>query len=66
MLSPIAMPTAEAMTPTMTICWTVRLRSRRGVLSSGMPTASYGSSATERNDVRSTATGHRQARPQAG
>ena len=56
MLSPIAMPTAEAMTPTMTICWTVRLRSRRGVLSSGMPAASYGSSATERNDVRSAAT----------
>ena len=44
------MPIAVAMTPTMTICWTVRLRSRRGVLSSGMPAASYGSSATERND----------------
>ena len=37
MLRPMAMPIAEAMTPTMTICWTVRLRSRRGVLSSGMP-----------------------------
>jgi hypothetical protein len=29
----------------------VRLRSRRGVLSWGMPAASYGSSAMERNDV---------------
>ncbi len=52
MTRPIAMPTAVAITPTMTICWTVRLRSRRGVLSSAMPAASYGSSATERNDVR--------------
>ena len=64
---PIAMPIAVAMTPTTTICWTVRLRSRRGVLSSGMPAASYGSPATERNAVRYPRT-RRSARaaPQAG
>ena len=60
------MPIAVAMTPTTTICWTVRLRSRRGVLSSGMPAASYGSSATERNAVRTHAPTERPAAPQTG
>ena len=63
---PIAMPIAVAMTPTTTICWTVRLRSRRGVLSSGMPAASYGSLATERNAVRTRRTTDRPAAPQTG
>ncbi len=63
---PMAMPIAVAMTPTTTICWTVRLRSRRGVLSSGMPAASYGSPATERNAVRTHAATERRAAPQTG
>jgi hypothetical protein len=60
------MPIAVAMTPTTIICWTVRLRSRRGVLSSGMPAASYGSPATERNAVRTHGTTDRAAARQTG
>jgi hypothetical protein len=44
----------------------VRLRSRRGVLSSGMPAASYGSSATERNAVRTHTATERSAPAQTG
>jgi hypothetical protein len=44
----------------------VRLRSRRGVLSSGMPAASYGSPATERNAVRTHSTTDRSAVRQTG